>query len=1076
MWALSGKVASEKIGKAKVEDSELFDHTDFKNTWNLPTLRSKRLMKLARDIEGFGLGRTEDILLAIIPPLSFRGILPTGTMMSVLTKKAKEHERHHDWTQVQKAYSNLLKLDLYPERMDCMAYEVVVELIEFLFSAKEGVDDLRALEIAPREKMEGQSWALQQAVRTLSEELASHDLLLDVVEQLQWFYLRQNRKENFEKLLKSLDSYIKHSGRPRVNKTHRSTNSDPDSEVMKIAKFDLYHKFSSTKISEEDKKDRQPQSPEHLEVNPDIFGWYPLHYAAVLDDDDVFQVVINDTSRKKGKDYHDLTNRSGRTPLHYAAMYKNEKKPKDLTRIKLLTANNYLGNSTCKVEGRNGMTPIHCAARYGGFPAFRELTQYSDLSTVDVFGRSALHLGIIAGNMLIVEFLLGRGDDAIVRSGEESLQRTALHFALIFDREENHEMVKAIVKSERHLKAIDINDDQKQTPIHLIMSKSDCSDLFSEILDNFPDATWPKSADVKRTVAMESFTATMTVLLGLKPDGSKDLREKHEAMLRRLFKHVIEKNWGFEWVGEAFSIAFTQERFDMLPILLQIVKSLSNESNVAGEVDSSSLHAELPETNMGEASLSQPTEILSSVRQHLKSQHNIKKLPVLVWSLRNGKYSIYEELETELDIASNETGWNDKDSENRTPLAYFAKAKPASSSDDVLSTEKREKMLKKLWASWDDKMKATALNTPQGRYDKTPLMYAVKNGLISLVNTFANNGANVTARDKRKWTAFYHALKLTTENNKQICEVLLSKSPQIVNEVTGEYDVPPLVTAISDRSVEMIKYLSTQEKVKPDPNLVDKDGDSPLAWCVLLNEEKMLGAVLDHFSDLDVHYRNKEGRSPLMRAYQQGRENKLEFFTELISRSLINKNEYEVTLMLAHAIFEKRADLVDLLLTTGVDTLAKDDSGRSMVYLAALHGGLETFEKIWSKTDKTNKSKTELGLVCYACLYRDDDVSKEITARLHEANIKPTLPDSNGWTIEEWSAKIRDATTISPIIPSASLGKGKREYPKPSSWSIWHAKTQYNSKDCNHPFFKKDQGKLGWSMVNIFDFSQKTNM
>lgn len=277
MWAISPSIPRDSFAQATVDDSDLFDGTDFEITWNLPTLRNKKMMKLARDIEAFGLGPVEDVLLAIIPPLSYRGILPNEVMMRVLLRKIGDYEEYHNWSQAQRVYLNLLQLDMDPRRMDRISYEIVVELIEFLFIAKEALDDLDDWNDNKQAK------SLKEAEESISVTLRNNELLFNVARELQLFFRRQGRDKTFEGLFKKFEEDRTQPSleakRPQIElaKPTKAATKRSERRLFRITNFTPFHRYSSIELSKSKKGSRQapkdtPEEWKQFANKRDIFG------------------------------------------------------------------------------------------------------------------------------------------------------------------------------------------------------------------------------------------------------------------------------------------------------------------------------------------------------------------------------------------------------------------------------------------------------------------------------------------------------------------------------------------------------------------------------------------------------------------------------------------------------------------------------------------------------------------------------------------------------------------------------------------------------------------------------------
>jgi ankyrin repeat protein len=283
-----------------------------------------------------------------------------------------------------------------------------------------------------------------------------------------------------------------------------------------------------------------------------------------------------------------------------------------------------------------------------------------------------------------------------------------------------------------------------------------------------------------------------------------------------------------------------------------------------------------------------------------------------------------------------------------------------------------------------------------------------------------------------------------------------------VNERTGDEQITPLITAVEWQDEDMIRYLSQCNTVKVDPNIADIDGDHPLVWCCYLNTPSMIKTLYRHFPNtINPHFRNSRGSSPLMVGYRQYCDRNEGCFIELLSSPMVNKRGYEFIIMLSHAIFTQRTKAVELLLKSGADPHAIDDSGRSLLFLAALYGSVEIFTKVRELAERSDKERTkkQLGLVPYACASRNSTVSKEIVAQLNKDGIKESPADGNGWTLENYAAYMNSEKAVNNRRPPSSDGEDGRKYRMPS-WAISDAKGQGEGPDDGHLFFEVNQTKL----------------
>jgi ankyrin repeat protein len=1089
MWAVSDYIQEDKLDKATVEDPELFDNSEFHSTWYLPTLRNKRLMKVARAIAGFGLGSVDDVLLGIIPPLSHRGILPNEAMMAVLLTKTKEHERYHDWDQTQEAYRHLMELPLHPKRLDRITYEVVVEIIEFLFLTTDTVTDLDVM-VGPQKDIESeQGKSLREAVKAIMESLKAHDLLFKKAEELRWFYHKQRRKEKYERLYRSLKSIQRvralnsptnEDGQPKepvqennhASERSRSENKDirkldsstqvvsePDNELRKLTKFTSRHAKAS-RWRKDLKPSKQAAEPDEV-GKQDIFGWYPLHYATVNRDDEVFEIILEGCSAKA---QHELKDRSGRTPLHYAAMYEPG-------RIKRLIGNEQKGKSAANTRGRDGTLPIHCAARSAKMESVEQLSKYSNPAALDAFNRSPLHLGVMISNKEVVEHFCKDDNVAIIQTGAELLGRTALHLALVANSHRNNrdqkmrEIIVALMTREKDLRAVTIVDEVCSSPITWALESND-EDFLGKILTRLSKVERRQSEDGQSNVSTECFKSILY----------DAVRLRSEFALRLAFRHIKDQKLEPAWIRDAFQTAQKLRRDDMLLLMLGIVDSLIPESSLVRdytppevttefktttrstdkhqpvisrspptnedarprvEVEIPS-HTEPDDTAVNGRSIPFSSDFLNDLRKEFGNEIVTK---LRQW-IRSGNFSeIEKKLTYRDDSIATSIDWNQKDAGKRSGIAYLAKLRPKPDSNDALTgSDIRIRVLEALWKLWSQDERAKALNEPQGRYDKTPLIYAVRRDLRPLASFFLDKGAKVRDLDSRDMSAFTYALQKNDEAWKKMWKTMVESDPQVVNEPNRSYyRTTPLIEAVRYDHDKTLDFLSTCPEL--DPNIQDKEGDTALVWCYWQNEP-MLKDLVDKFPKLDPHRRNLEGLSPLMVAYKDAFSDKLTpAIRDMFSARGKRMKEYEGTLMLSHAICRKKTELVKFLLGVGADPCSTDDTGRSQIELAAYHGDIELFKVLCEGRKILGH---QLKRVYHACTQRADTTGDRILGELIEMKVAIELTDldANGWTVRDCAAC---AGTLQSLMKwpqlQASLGRatdekaGSQHIP-PSSWAV----------------------------------------
>jgi ankyrin repeat protein len=978
VWAVSPWIVAETFAHGtSVEDSQLFDVADFDDTWALPTLRNKRLTKIAREIQSFGLGSFDDILLSLIPPLSFHGLLPNEPMVAVLLRKRTEYESLHDY-RAYEAYLSISRLDLDPRRNDRIAYEIVVELLEFLFMACETVDNARGVgstyedkwTYVNKESSNYDATLLAGAVSRVSSHLRLHELLRGAIRRLRPLLVLQRRDGMLEALFPEgeLENIPDRAGLCHLQPSRPS--SDPSNMLLDLCKFSHSHRFGAGIYDEGNIRHQ-------LVEEADIFGWYPLHYAAIGTDGNVF-LAVSLSIKWREKNQHDLKNKSGKTPLHYAAVYFPD------------TIHLLYDEQTVKVaasmKGRDGMLPIHCAARHGNLNSTNTLMPHSDTRITDKFGHSCLHHGAIGGHDLVVHAFL-KQKDASPQATEDLFQRTPLHLALLHN---NYSVAGLLLSTEDGFEALAMADYVNLKPIDIILAQSN-TELFQTLWRSLSQMV----AKFQHTPTVYScFLAIMERLVH--PDRQNELP--------LLVHDIIHQKWGTSWICDVFRIVCSGANWWLLCALLDMI-------DAAGEI--SSLH-ETKELfpDVGRLNVSESDLNLSvCVRQYLSAKCSFKESTALIWAIRNGDISIIEECEErrliDLNKTPEEVHWNEKDAGNRSPLAWLAKARPTPEGNgEGLTIETREKVLAFLCSTWSREQKKKALNETQGRYNKTPLMYAAKNGLESLVELFVRNGAEVRGYNQKRWSAFSYALDREYYG---ICRILVDHDTEIANEtIMPSAGHTPLTHSVFHSKLNHVDFLGACNRV--DPNLADKLGRLPLSICLEKGDPELLQRFIERFPTVDPHTTNATGSSPLIQAYGFAaliyeRDHNSRFLRKLLALPRIDMRKYEVSLMVSHAICHDAHDVLNLLLESDADPNSSDDWGRAPVYLAALYGDFHTFYMIRQKLNSSTQSKEQLESVYHACACPTSRFSEQIIAELLKDNIDPNIPDTNGWTALECASR-----------------------------------------------------------------------
>ena len=172
---------STREDDVEIDGRHRFVVYEFSETWHRPTLRHRMLTKVVRQMEVYGLGSFNDILLCMVPALSFKDLLPNNTMLKLMPQP----ERGATWLEASRAYKRLLDSKIGTSTGENFCYAVVTAVLDFLYIACEPYDEYIT---APAELR-------QELVRIVKKLLSSK--FAAVVAKLAPVYELQGRREQF---------------------------------------------------------------------------------------------------------------------------------------------------------------------------------------------------------------------------------------------------------------------------------------------------------------------------------------------------------------------------------------------------------------------------------------------------------------------------------------------------------------------------------------------------------------------------------------------------------------------------------------------------------------------------------------------------------------------------------------------------------------------------------------------------------------------------------------------------------------------------------------------------------------
>ncbi|KAJ4322381.1 hypothetical protein N0V84_004852 [Fusarium piperis] len=329
-------------------------------------------------MESFGLGSREDILLCMIPALSFQDLLPNRAILTLLPRVAPEHR----WAETAQLYENLLDTTIRSDPPEQFCYSAVAATVNFLLVANEPCSDVwppRGL----KSELDIVTWKLKTKFR-------------DIITQLLPIYRCQGRGDDLWSL------FPEETFRKQANICHETGEalgiSDDHKRIFKAIKS------AKDEADRPENGDPYPiptpiEFPKDMGKSSDIFGWKPIHYAC-SSESKAFWRRLPYSARLPDPEFRralKVLNLFEQSPLHVAASMGNT------------TALRYLIRALEPVFGMekeeldqalnmidiNGMTPLHWAAKSGSLGCVKLITRrQQSLTRTDIWGREALHVAI----------------------------------------------------------------------------------------------------------------------------------------------------------------------------------------------------------------------------------------------------------------------------------------------------------------------------------------------------------------------------------------------------------------------------------------------------------------------------------------------------------------------------------------------------------------------------------------------------------------------------------------------------------------------------------------------------------
>ena len=461
MWAIVKDDLAEKDdhlakkldkGETSIVRGDLFQMND-PDTLRSFGLENKLLARIANSIQQTGLGSFQEAYMCIIPPLSCSRRLPMEAVVEFIRQRTREHERLGRWERVIPVYTKLLQECKTSGTPPSISQKTVAILIHLFLSVS------NALQLHKSQERTGGVWELEKAKKKALKELNNlrdSDSLPGLIQSFKELYKLKRQK------CQDLDLLEKSERQPASTGPPGSLLSRPSilSEIMTIEGYRLTRSNADVGAR-------------------DVFGWTPLHYAAVRGDEPVMTKLLGLSADPNASDL------AGWTPLHYSIENVNKEEPQSIVSALLRSG------ADTEIRGRDGMGPLHCAAKQGYAQVIRILIQAgASVDIQDNSRKTPLHWAAYVGSVVGINTLLEKGAYAGAR---DDYGRTPLHLAAVAGWKKAVEKLMRVREVER-----DSIDRDGRIPLHLAAIKGS-EEVMRSLLDKNQSAVINTTDDYKCT-------------------------------------------------------------------------------------------------------------------------------------------------------------------------------------------------------------------------------------------------------------------------------------------------------------------------------------------------------------------------------------------------------------------------------------------------------------------------------------------------------------------------------------------------------------------------------------------------
>lgn len=252
----------------------------------------------------------------------------------------------------------------------------------------------------------------------------------------------------------------------------------------------------------------------------------------------------------------------------------------------------------------------------------------------------------------------------------------------------------------------------------------------------------------------------------------------------------------------------------------------------------------------------------------------------------------------------------------------------------------------------------------KNNYDETPLMLAVDEGDLEMVEALLDKGTDINAQRKAIMN--------------------LSNKPNYSHEGNTAL-FSALVLAVKEEGSDMLEFLLEKGA---DSNIKNKEGETVLHWVSMFNQKECIKLLMDYGADVNAI--DNEGNTPLISAclaITPDIENIKILLDTGAEINAVNNEGNTVLLCIASSTIDYDTEIIDFLINAGANTTIKNKDDKDFAYYEKEYEeylakkredkikekytkeepriGMtaeEVENSTWGKPDKINKTTTEYGV------------------------------------------------------------------------------------------------------------------